>query len=101
MCDAAALLYGDCLASWNVDWDAAGFADEEDFISVCQTWSMEMRLLEEDALEQGRISTIGCVDDACSARTEQFEAAYQQEPLDCEAFTSIVWNDPPWESQNR
>lgn len=86
-CDAAASLYGGCLADWGAGWEAAGYADEADFVDACATWAWELRQLEADAGRTGE------VDAECEARTEALAA----EDATCDTYTSMDWNTPPWE----
>lgn len=87
MCEAAASLYGGCLREWGADWEAAAYADEEDFLDACGTWVREMRQLEADA------DHLGATDQTCEERA----AAFTAEDATCEAFTGLDWHTPPWE----
>lgn len=89
MCAAAADLYGTCLESWALDWSAAGYEDQADFLDRCETWAWEARLLEADAGQDG------AVDAACEERELTFGEAL--DPLTCEAYTTIAWEEMPWE----
>ncbi len=96
MCDAAATLYGGCLADWGVGWEAAGYVDEDDFLGACQTWAWEQRLLEADAADRG-LTEVGGVDATCTDRAASFDAAAADpDALDCNAYTGIDWNQPGW-----
>jgi hypothetical protein len=86
MCEAGAELYGGCLAEWDADWSAAGYADEADFLDACATWSFEMRSLERDAGHDGE------TDRSCADRAAQFSSP----AATCDDFTSTDWNTPPW-----
>ena len=66
--------------------------DEEDFLDSCETWAWELRLLEEDALDQGVIDEIGQVDATCRQR----QAAFMADDATCDTYTGIDWNDAPW-----
>lgn len=92
MCNAAAVLYGGCLADWGAGWEAAGYSDEEDFLDACATWAWELRLLEQDAVDQGVIDEAGQVDSTCEARRDALSA----DDATCSTYTSIDWNDAPW-----
>ncbi len=92
MCEAAAVLYGGCLAEWGAGWEGAGYSDEEDFLDACTTWAWELRLLEEDALDQGVIEETGQVDATCVSRRD----AFLSEEATCSTYTRIDWNDAPW-----
>jgi hypothetical protein len=85
MCRAGAALYGGCLEGWGLDWSAAGYEDEEDFLEVCETWSWEMRLLEEAA------GAAGSVDATCEQRADLFNGG------ECEDFTGVDWGAFTWE----
>ncbi len=87
MCEAAASLYGGCLRDWGADWEAAAYADEEDFLDACGTWAWEMRQLEAD------VDHPGATDQTCEERA----AAFTAEDATCEAFTGLDWHTPPWE----
>jgi hypothetical protein len=93
MCAAAAGLYGECLTSWGADWEAAGYADEDDFLEACETWSWEMSLLENDAVDQGNETASGSVVAACRERKDSFAA----HDATCDAYTGTDWNARPWE----
>ncbi len=92
MCRAAAELYGSCLQDWGAGWESAGYDDEPDFLDSCETWAWEMRLLEEDALQQGVIDEKGQVEATCTER----RAAFESDAATCSTYTSIDWNDAPW-----
>ncbi len=87
MCQAAAALYGGCLTSWNADWEAANYADEDDFLDACATWAWEMRQLEVDAHETG------ATEQMCVERS----AAFSAEDATCDSYTTLDWNTPDWE----
>ena len=87
MCRAGASLYGGCLESWGLDWSAAGFEDDADFLEVCETWAWEMRMLEEAAGESGT------VDATCEERDALFTDG------DCDDFTGVDWSDFPWDPE--
>ena len=92
MCDAAAQLYGSCLDSWEMAWDAAGYQDQDDFVERCRTWAWEARLLERDA------GQAGSVDGLCSTRAQDFELAGADTGApECGAYTDIEWDVMPWE----
>jgi hypothetical protein len=92
MCMAAAELYGGCLTDWGAGWEAAGYTDEEDFLDACSTWAWELRILEQDAVDQGLIDQTGQVDATCAER----QAAFVADEATCSTYTSIDWNDAPW-----
>lgn len=97
MCARAEALYGACLESWGLGWEAAGYADADDFLGRCETWAWEMRLLEEDAVRRGELEEAGAVDAACQERADRFEqAAADPADLDCEAYTGEAWDQVPW-----
>ncbi|MCB9776951.1 MAG: hypothetical protein H6742_00130 [Alphaproteobacteria bacterium] len=85
MCAAAAALYGDCLADQGADWTAAGYADADAFVGSCETWAVEMRLLERE------LDAAGWTDDICGARAERFRDGA------CTDFTGTDWNQMPGE----
>jgi hypothetical protein len=93
MCDAAAALYGGCLADWGLDWTAAGYDDEAAFENSCQTWGWQMTILQDAALEDGLHSEPGWLASTCTER----EAAMSAEDAPCSAFTGIDWSDVPWD----
>lgn len=92
MCAAAAGLYGGCLSDWGVDWTAAGYRDEDDFLRSCETWGWEMNLLQADAIAQETWSDAGWLADTCATRRDALSA----EDAACSAFTDIEWNNVPW-----
>ena len=94
MCASAADLYGGCLEGWGVDWTAAGFDDEAAFVDSCETWAWEMTLLEQDAVERGEIDEGGWLAPVCRER----DAAFGAPDATCDAYTSIDWNDTPWQA---
>ena len=87
MCENAATLYGGCLSTWGADWEAAGYADEDEFLDACATWAFEMRQLEDDAGKTGE------TDQTCEDRAATFAA----EDATCDAYTGIDWSVHPWE----
>jgi len=93
MCSAAASLYGGCLEEWGVDWEAAGYDDEDAFVESCTTWSWEMSILSEHALEE---ELPGASEDwlveTCATRRDAFSA----DDATCSAYTDIEWNNVPW-----
>ncbi len=89
MCEAAVGPRWDCLARSGLDWEAAGYADAEDFEAACRTWAWEMRLLEEDAGLEGE------VDAACALRAEALAAP----GADCDTWSRWDWNALPWEGR--
>ncbi len=91
MCQSAADLYGGCLSDWDTNWAAAGYDNRPDFISACETWAWEMRILERDARRHSDVKK-GAVDRACQRRDECFLAP----DATCEDFTGLDWNTPPW-----
>jgi hypothetical protein len=93
MCVAAAGLYGACLSDWGADWEAAGYADEDDFLGACETWAWEMSLLEIDAVERGEADASGSLVQTCEAR----ESAFKEEDASCDAYTEVDWNARPWD----
>lgn len=90
MCSSAAELYGGCLEDWGVGWEAAGYADEDDFLNSCSTWAWEMQVLEEDAVERGEAAG-GEVAATCRERTALLEA----EDATCKTYTELEW-EAPW-----
>ena len=92
MCQAAADLYGGCLEGWGLDWTAAGYDDEADYLGSCETWGWEMRALEAQAIRDGDAEA-GAVDGICVERTALLSA----EDAECSAYTDIDWNTAPWE----
>lgn len=97
MCDAAAGLYGSCLADWGVGWEAAGYVDEDDFLDGCETWAWELRILEAEAVRRDELDQAGAVDGLCEQREVALtEAAADPDDLECSAYTEIDWNEPPW-----
>lgn len=92
MCGAAADLYGECLEDWGVAWADAGYDDEGDFRSSCETWAWEQRLLEEDAMDQGWTEDAGAVDRVCRRRADALSA----EDAACDVYTDLDWSAPVW-----
>ena len=86
MCSSAAALYGECLESWGVGWEEAGYEDEPDFLARCEVWAWEMLLLEQDAGEQGTVAGL------CKQR----EALFSSDEAVCTDYTSIDWSEVPW-----
>ena len=86
MCEAGASLYGGGLADWGADWSAAGYADGDDFVDACATWTYEMYTLEAEAGREGE------VDATCHDRLAAFEA----DGATCDDFTGVDWSTPPW-----
>lgn len=86
MCEAAADLYGGCLRDWGAGWEAAAYADEDDFLDACGTWAWETRQLEVEAGESG------ATDAACESR----EALFAAEDATCDDYTTMDWSTPPW-----
>jgi hypothetical protein len=82
MCHAAAVLYGACLDDWGVGWEAAGYADESDFVDACDTWAWEQAVLERDAGREGQLEA------TCEARRSRLEGGT------CDDFTEIDWEAP-------
>ena len=93
MCRAAADLYGDCLDEWGVDWAAAGYDNEKAYIHSCETWSWEMSILEEDALDNDQIDKGGWVESTCEDR----DAIFSRDDATCLDYTDIDWNHTPWD----
>ncbi|GDX80038.1 hypothetical protein LBMAG42_18490 [Deltaproteobacteria bacterium] len=91
MCEAAADLYGGCLSTWGADWEAAAYADEDDFLDACATWSWEQRQLEVEAGQEG------ATDAVCEERAALFAA----EEATCDDYTTIDWNTPTWDVDSR
>lgn len=87
MCEAAADLYGGCLSSWGADWEAAAYADEDDFLDACATWSWEQRQLEVDAGEDG----------ATNAVCEERALLFVSDEATCDDYTTLDWNTPTWD----
>ena len=85
----ATALYGGCLEDWGVDWDAAGYADEEAFEGSCATWAWEMQLLEDDATERGEASG-GELEALCVERRD----ALSDEDATCQTYTDLEWGAP-------
>ncbi|MDP6933117.1 MAG: hypothetical protein QGG40_09380 [Myxococcota bacterium] len=77
MCETAADLYGSCLEEWSLDWSAAGFQDEQDYLQVCDTWAWEQRLLADDPSR---------VDQVCEERDSVFQHG------SCSEYTSTDWD---------
>lgn len=98
MCVQAEALYGTCLEQWGVGWEAAGYADGDDFLASCETWAWEMELLEEAAVKRGELEQTGAVDATCNERAEAFAAAQADTAgPDCAAYTDIAWDQAPWD----
>jgi hypothetical protein len=91
MCASAEDLYGGCLDDWDVGWTAAGYADGDDFVDTCETWSWEMRHLERDARRRG-VAERGALDQTCTARDARFSA----DDATCDDFTDVDWSQTPW-----
>ena len=87
MCSAAESLYGDCLSSWGAGWEAAGYDDANEFAEACETWTFEMRTLEEEAGKMGATS------ETCETRAFAMTAT----DATCAAFTDTDWNAVPWQ----
>ena len=96
MCAAAAGLYGACLEDWGLDWSAAGYEDEDDYLESCRTWAWEMALLQQDALERGVEEAEGWLGTTCALRLR----AFRSEDASCETYTSLDW-EPAWEEDAR
>lgn len=96
MCAAASTLYGGCLTDWGVDWDAAGFDDEDAFLNSCSTWGWQMSLLQDAALEDGTLDDPGWLEATCTER----EVAMSAEDASCSAYTDIEWNNAPWSPED-
>jgi len=92
MCDSAAALYGGCLSDWGVDWTAAGYEDEQDFLMSCQTWSLEMVILEDVTLEDGLHNESRWLETTCTDRADLLSS----EDAACSDYTNIDWNSAPW-----
>ena len=86
LCMDAADLYGGCLTSWGASWEAAGYADEADFLDACATWAWEGRQLEAEAGEPG------ATEDVCRSR----DATFTAEDATCDDFTAVDWSAVPW-----
>jgi len=84
MCATATDRYGSCLAEWDVAWEAAGYADANDFRDACDTWAWTSRHLEEDAQQDG------AVDQMCRDYSSQLGGGT------CDDFTAIDWAALPW-----
>jgi hypothetical protein len=89
MCAAAASAYGACLdpdgeGAEAPEWEAAGYADRQDFLDACDTWAWEQRLIadEEGAPER--------VDAACAQREDALRTAADP----CAAFSGMEWSAP-------
>lgn len=83
MCAEATSLYGSCLDDWGADWTAAGYADADDFTASCQTWAVEMRLLERE------LDELGWTEQTCGERAARFADGA------CVDFTETDWNQMP------
>lgn len=94
MCAEAAVLYGGCLEEWGAGWEAAGYADQQDFLGACETWAWQMGLLEEDAVQAGEAGAAGATLRACRTRA----TAFADPAATCETYTGIDWNTPPWDA---
>lgn len=86
-CRAASDAQAACLAASDLDWEALGYADQDDWLESCQTWAWEQRQLARDA----GVSA-GAVDAACQAQEGAMEGG------GCSEIQSFDWNDPVWES---
>ena len=53
MCAAAENLTASCLEGWDLDWDAAGYEDTDDFQNSCETWAWEQEQLNAAAKKRG------------------------------------------------
>jgi len=85
MCAQAAEVYGECLeGEWDTDWAAAGYDDAADFASGCETYTWELRLLDEDAGGDGT-----SVDAMCRDRDRVLDS------LSCDEWTELTWDDTP------
>lgn len=93
MCESAAALYGGCLADWSVDWEAAGYADEEAFLDSCDTWVWEAMTLQQAAMDRGELDDTGLLDQTCTER----HSAMSADDSTCTDYTGIDWNTMPWE----
>jgi len=84
MCAAAATRTEACLAEQGLTWQGAGYDDEADYLDACAAWAWELRVLEEDAGEEGQ------VDRTCEERTTLFSDG------DCADWAAVDWNEVPW-----
>ena len=87
MCGSAEALYGTCLSDWGLGWDAAGYADGQDFVASCETWVWELAVLEEEAVRQGDAGAAGRTQDFCQERFDQLSA----DEATCAAYTEQEW----------
>ena len=53
LCLAAEELTANCLEGWELDWNAAGYANAQDFQNSCSTWAWEQEQLIEAAQKRG------------------------------------------------
>lgn len=82
MCKSAADTYGACLDGWGLDWEAAGYADKEDYLESCRTWAWEQGQLLTEAGQRGGLAS------GCATREADIEAAT------CEEYADINWSAP-------
>ena len=68
MCQAAEQLTGSCLKDWELDWNAAGYEDEDAFQNSCDTWVWEQEQLIEAAQRRG--DSVTNLEETCSKRTQ-------------------------------
>lgn len=92
LCVAAAEHQRACLVEWGVEWDAAGYEDEADFLLSCQTWAWEMSLLEADAVANGVLAQPGTLAETCTDWT----TAYAETDMTCASELPVDWHTPPW-----
>ncbi len=84
MCAQAAEVYASCLEEWDTDWAATGFQDADDFSAGCETWTWELRVLDEDVGGDG-----ASVDRMCTTRRASLST------LTCDEWTELAWDDSP------
>ncbi|TNE87602.1 MAG: hypothetical protein EP330_18065 [Deltaproteobacteria bacterium] len=92
MCEEAAELYGGCLESWDLDWQAAGYDHRGHFVGSCETWAWEMARVHDDALRRGLTQDETWLDQTCEARA----ASFADPEATCDDYTSVDWNAVPW-----
>jgi len=91
MCHAATNVFASCLLSWGVQWQSTGYADAADYTASCETWAWEMSMLETDAVQR-EVTHAGVLQASCDDRLTQLTQAQ----TNCEVYTQIDWNTPPW-----
>jgi len=86
LCERAAAQECGCLEQWGADWSDVGYASQEDYFQSCRIWAWELRLLEEDAQQQG-----------LDAHCREWSRALRASPMRCDDWSAADWSEAPWE----